>query len=86
MPFQPGQSGNPGGRAKDKIFRAALDRAIAQDDGKKVRAAAEKLLELAVAGEAWAMQMLAERTDGKVAQAHEHTGPDGEPIRLVIGQ
>ena len=68
MAFQPGQSGNPAGNPKSKRFLAALDRAIAQDDGKKVRDAADKLLDLAAAGEAWAIKELADRLDGKPAQ------------------
>jgi hypothetical protein len=44
MPWQPGQSGNPTGIVKEKTFRAALDRAIAQDNGKRLRQTMEKLL------------------------------------------
>jgi Family of unknown function (DUF5681) len=68
MPFQKGTSGNPSGRQRGKPFREALDRAIAQDDGKRIRKAIEKLLDLAAAGESWAIQMLADRLDGKAPQ------------------
>src|SRR5688572_5520950 len=68
MPFQKGTSGNPSGRQREKPFREALDRAIAQDDGKRIRKAADKLLDLAAAGEPWAIQMLADRLDGRAAQ------------------
>ena len=54
---------------KNKAWRDTLDRAIAQDDGKRLRAAAEKLLDLAEAGEAWAVKELGDRLDGKPAQA-----------------
>ena len=74
MPFEPGQSGNPAGTQKNKRFYAALDRAIAQDDSKRLRDAAEKLLDLAATGEPWATQMLADRLDGKPTQAIEHSG------------
>ena len=43
----------------------ALNRAIAQDDGKRLRDAAEQLLTLAAEGEAWAIRELADRLDGK---------------------
>jgi hypothetical protein len=67
--WQKGQSGNPGGPlGPSKPFLDALKRAITQEDGKRVRQAAEKLLTLAAAGEQWAMQMLADRVDGKAAQ------------------
>lgn len=54
---------------KSKLFDGALKRAIAQDDGKKLRAAAESLLTQAASGEAWAIRELADRLDGK-SQAH----------------
>lgn len=69
MAFAPGQSGNPAGNSKGKRFYDALDRAIAQDDSKRLRKSAEKLLDLAADGESWAMQMLADRLDGKPAQS-----------------
>jgi len=51
-----------------KPFLAALKRAIAQDDGKRVRECAETLLTKAAEGEPWAVGMLADRLDGKVTQ------------------
>lgn len=74
MPFQPGQSGNPKGTQREKKFAAALERAIKQDDAKRLREAAEKLLDLAAAGEAWAVKELADRLDGRAAQSVEHSG------------
>ncbi len=65
--WKPGVSGNPGGRREQK-FRNALDRAIAQDDGHRLRMAAEKLLDMASEGIAWAIGMLADRVDGKADQ------------------
>ncbi len=54
--------------AKPRLFDAALRKAIAQDNGKKVRECADKLLELAAAGEPWAVNLLADRLDGKASQ------------------
>src|SRR4051812_29386876 len=68
MPFEPGKSGNPGGTSGPKRFQAALERAMAQDDGKRLRAAVESMLDAAAAGEVWAIQFLADRLDGKAAQ------------------
>lgn len=68
MPFEPGKSGNPNGTAGPKRFHAALERALAQDDGKRLRAAVEKMLDAAAAGEQWAINFLAERLDGKATQ------------------
>lgn len=56
-----------------KLFDAALRRAIAQDDGELLRQAADALLINAASGVQWAVQMLAERLDGKAVQAVEVT-------------
>lgn len=69
MAWEPGQSGNPEGAKKHKIFFAALNRAISQEDGKRVRDAAEKLLDLAASGEAWAIKELRDTLDGKPGQS-----------------
>lgn len=55
----------------ERPFRDALNRAIKQENGKRVRQAAEKLLDLAADGEAWAIRELADRIDGKAMQAVE---------------
>ena len=87
MPFEPGQSGNPAGGAKIKRFYAALDRAIIQEDGKRLREAAEQLLSFAAAGESWAIQQLADRLDGKPAQQVQLSGDAyGAPIRHRVEQ
>ena len=82
MAWVKGQSGNPEGPVKAKRFYSALDRAIVQEDGKRLRDAAEKLLDLAAEGEPWAVQMLADRLDGKPAQTVLGSGDEGE-IELV---
>jgi len=61
---------NLGGRPRSELsFRAMLERACKQDDGKRVRMAAEKLLTLAADGEPWAIKELADRLDGKAGQS-----------------
>lgn len=54
-----------------KVFDAALRRAIAQGMSEQVRQAAEALLISAASGVPWALQMLAERLDGKAPQSVE---------------
>ena len=68
---------------KGKPWRAALDRALAQDDGKRLRTIAEKLLDAAAEGEGWAIKELGDRLDGKAHQSI--SGPDGASIPLSIG-
>ena len=69
--------------AKEKKWYEALDRAIKQDEGQRLRAAAEKLLDLAAAGESWAVKELGDRLDGKPKQQTEISGPDGGPVQTV---
>lgn len=54
-----------------KLFDAALRRAIAQGGAEQVRQAAESLLISASSGVPWAIQMLADRLDGKSPQSLE---------------
>lgn len=84
--FQPGQSGNPGGRPKQaKQFRDALLRQLdkAGDDGKKLDSVARRLVENAIGGETAAIREIADRIDGKVPQAHVGD-EDGPPIAMTI--
>lgn len=80
-----GQPGNAnGGTGADTApFKSALRRAIAQDDAVRVRAAAEKLLDKAADGEPWALGMLADRLDGKAAQALTLANAPGEEFKVT---
>jgi len=73
MPFQKGKSGNPGGRRKDKLARAALLMVLKEDgeDMPVLREIMDRLVTAAVDGERWAIQMLFDRLDGKATQAVE---------------
>lgn len=64
------------GKQKDKPFVDALRMEIAEagDNHKRLRAIARKALDLAEAGEAWAVQFVADRLDGKPAQSVEVSG------------
>jgi hypothetical protein len=55
---------------KGQIWNEALRKAIAQDDGKKLRASVEQLLNLASKGEPWAIKELADRLDGRPTQTN----------------
>jgi|ERR1043166_2257836 CO/xanthine dehydrogenase FAD-binding subunit len=71
MAWQKGQSGNPRGRVAEKLFTDQLRIAVNVEDvpgTKRLRTIAEKLALAAVAGEAWAIQQVADRLDGKPAQ------------------
>lgn len=88
MTFQPGQSGNPGGRSKTRPFRDALMmEAKAAENGEEciahkgsLRWNARQLLDR---GDPVAIKEIADRLDGRVPQAL--TGEDGEgPIVVKI--
>ena len=67
---------------KAKLFDGALRRAIAQSDGEKLRAAAEKLLDEAASGKGWAIALLADRLDGKADQT-VHVNRNVESMSLA---
>jgi hypothetical protein len=89
MAFEKGQSGNPGGRPKEKAFADALRLAvnaeveIEGEKKKKLRVIAERLVAEAMAGEGWAVQQVADRLDGKPAQAVIGGDPDDPAISLL---
>jgi hypothetical protein len=68
-----GQSGNPSGRAVEKPFADALKMEIkaAGDDHQQLRVIARKLLDKASEGDMQAINCLADRLDGRPAQALE---------------
>lgn len=63
-----------------KQFWHALNRAIVQTDGEKLRLAAEMLLTKAAEGEGWAIKELADRLDGKPAQSVQVSDADGNNL------
>ena len=78
--FQPGESGNPGGRVKDKPFRTALMMELKQagEDMPELRKIARKLIERAMENNADCREII-DRLDGKVPQEQKHSG-GGAPI------
>jgi hypothetical protein len=77
------QKGNQYGK-KSLVWQSTLNRAIAQDDGERLRKAAEKLLDLAAAGEQWAVKEIADRLDGKSSQRVEITGDAENPLSVAF--
>jgi hypothetical protein len=70
--------------AKGKLFYDQLRKVLIQDDQLKLRLIAEKLVEAAEDGEAWAVKEIIDRVDGKAIQFQEITGADGEPLVTSI--
>jgi hypothetical protein len=81
-PWKPGQSGNPGGRPKGKLIDEALEELLLGNDSELALAIAKKLLARAKAGEVKAIQLVAERVQGKPKRQIELSGPDGGPLDI----
>ena len=69
MPFVKGQSGNPLGRASEKLLTDAIRIAALRVDPatkkRKLQLIAEKLVDKAVEGDNWAIGQIGDRLDGK---------------------
>jgi hypothetical protein len=90
MAFEKGQSGNPGGRAKVKPFKDALMMEIRLiENGEDTPAPPGSLRwnarQLLMQGDVQSIKELADRLDGKVAQAI--VGDDeGGPVQIIINR
>lgn len=76
--------GNNNAAKENRRWSEALTRAIAQDDGKRLRDAAEKLLDKAANGEPWAVKELADRLDGKAPQGVTLSGDPDRPLHTSM--
>lgn len=75
--------GNENASAKNRLFSAAVKRVAAQNDGKKARAIAEKLVEMAEAGDIAAIKEFGDRTDGKAVQAIANDGDTPLVLQII---
>jgi Family of unknown function (DUF5681) len=76
--FEPGRSGNPGGRPKGTLLDRALVELLQADGGRHSRAIAEKLIAKAQRGDVKAARLIAERTEGRPKQKIDmNMGIDG---------
>lgn len=71
-----GQPGNQNAK-KGKLFYSQLRKALVQEDSRKLRTIADKLVKAAEDGEPWAIKEVIDRVDGKAVQATEISGLDG---------
>ena len=63
-----------------------MELAAAGEDMKKLREIARVHIARCEAGDMQAIKDLADRLDGRPAQALEHSGPDSEPITKVVNE
>jgi hypothetical protein len=85
MTWQPGQSGNPEGSKKRKIWRDAIERAIKrreESDPLAMEKLADRLLSKVAEGDVPAIKEFGDRLDGKVAQPI--AGDEDQPFKQVL--
>lgn len=80
MPFP---IGNDYGK-KRRLFEANIKRALQDDDYKKLRTIADKVVALAEEGERWAVELLRDTLDGKPAQQIVATDTEGRPLAIGL--
>jgi hypothetical protein len=89
-PWQPGQSGNPGGRPKKLPITDALRELVEKGAVPRKRAAtlagqlAQQLLRQALRGKMAPLVEVIDRIEGKARQRIEQSGPEGGPIPLEL--
>jgi hypothetical protein len=85
MPFAKGQSGNPGGRGTEKIWRDALLKAVKEKQetgkGRQLEAIAAALVNAACKGDVAAIREIGDRLDGK---PHQSTTVSGDPDNPLV--
>lgn len=69
---------------KNKPWADMLRRIDAQSEGAKLRKIAEKVYELAEAGDIQAIKEIADRVDGKAVASTEISGPDGSALPVTV--
>lgn len=90
MPFEPGKSGNPGGRSKAKPYQEALLKVLKRDEDDEMPAGktyldklARKHVVQALDGDVALIRDIADRLDGKPAQAIVGGDDDDNPINII---
>lgn len=76
--------GNTNG-TKHKPLADMLRKLSVQEDHKRLRAGADKVLTAIEAGEEWALVFYRDTTEGKPKQQTEITGEDGGPVYIKTG-
>lgn len=70
--------------ARGGEFKAAVKRALAQNDYAQLRECVNTMLGLAAAGERWAVELLRDTLDGKPAQQIIATDDEGRSLAIGL--
>lgn len=79
-PWQPGKSGNPGGRPKNDTA-SEIAKAIFENNPELIYTAFSKALQ---SGNAYAFQVIADRAFGKMKDTTALVGGEGDPIKQEV--
>lgn len=69
--------------SKNRPWAEAINRALLAEDGKKLRAVAEKLIVQALEGDVQALKEIGDRIDGKALQGLELSGEIGIAVEQI---
>lgn len=78
--FEEGNQAAAKGRKVEKL----IERALLQEDDRRLREGVEKLLDNVAQGERWALEFVRDSIDGKPKQQVVGSGEDGEFITKMI--
>ena len=76
--------GNQNARKENRLWGETIRRAVAQNDSQKLRNLADKLIELAAAGDVSALREVGDRLDGKPAQQVQLSGDADAPLVVRV--
>jgi hypothetical protein len=84
-PFKKGQSGNPNGRPKKINTIPDILRKIGEEEGAangntKLEVVMRKIFQYALEGKSWAVQFIADRTEGKAIERLQTTEIDRDEL------
>lgn len=79
------RGGQPGNKnaVKNRPWAEALNRALLAEDGKALRALADKIVEKALEGDVPALREIGDRLDGKPAQQLQLQGDEAQPLKII---
>ena len=76
--------GNTISSSINRLWGDTIRRAAIQSDGARLRKIAEKMLDMAEAGDMGAIKELGDRIDGKVPQGLNLGGADGGALTVIL--
>lgn len=82
MAFEEGNKASAKGRKVEKM----IERALVQEDDRRLREGVEALLDKVAEGERWALEFVADRLDGKPKQAVELSSDPENPFQLIVSE